>query len=133
MQPLCPLSEWCCHEQGRVLESSAACPVHLCAVLPDGSAVLRAGCRGFGCAQTVFAEGELHVPAERLCGSAAAHACPCLVEERERFFSFGIVRLYRLDSSTAVAALVSVFHFHKKYLLCRVYRLFISLGFTSPK
>lgn len=100
MQPLCPLNEWCCHEQGRVLESSAACPVHLCAVLPDGSAVLRAGCRGFGCAQTVFAEGELHMPAERLCGSAAAHACPCLVEERERFFSFGIVRLYRLDSST---------------------------------
>lgn len=115
------------------MESSAACPVHLCAALPDGSAVLRAGCRGFGCAQTVFAERVLHVPAERLCGSATAHACPCVVEERERFFSFGIVRVYRLDSPTAVAPLVSVLHLHKKYLLCQVYQLFISLGFTSPK
>lgn len=36
----------------------------------------------------MFAEGELHLPVEGLCGGAAAHACPSVVEERERFFSF---------------------------------------------
>lgn len=34
--------------------------------------------------------------------------------EREKFFSFGLVRLYRLDSPTTVASLVSVLCLHKK-------------------
>lgn len=88
MQPPCPL---------RVSRAGFWKPLvpgtaHLCAALPDGSAGLRPGHRGFRCAQTVFAERELRVPAEGLCGSAAAHACPSVVEERETFFSFGIVR-----------------------------------------
>lgn len=49
-----------------------------------------------------------------LCGSAAAHACPSVVMEREKFFSFDLVRLYRLDSPTTVASLVSVLCLHKK-------------------
>lgn len=107
----------------------------LCAALPDGSAVLTWPQRIHGvCTQAVFAEGELHVPAEVRCGAAAAApACLSGVEERERFFSFGIVRLYRLDNPTAVAPLVPELHLHKRYSFCQVCQLLNFSWLYQPK
>lgn len=88
---------WAC-KMGRAGQGfgNLCCLAQLTSVLPSLMAQLccdlapEDSSANTGYTQPVFAEGELHVSAEGFCGTAAARACPGVVEERERFFSFGI-------------------------------------------